>query len=306
MASAFDNPVAPSTCDQCGKPAEDTVGCSIRDSKNLCRPCFRDLPKREDIGEPEWVCDIHATRKVEIFCESCDIGCCKECAGNDHNDHKVVNVVKLIVEIRQRMLAQLEEVDVSGEVLSEQRNKVNGTMNKIEEPRILVEKVVGEIKEVVQGNLDKVKHQIEFEAQLSITEIEKQRDIRLKLAKKKADHDVQRMLEIQQEFTVHYNKLSEDEKWLSKMKKTEATLLEREHASVSAKLEIKSMLEASPEKIIRRGRHLISLVETSSAYKNDQMDISASCKKVEADIPECEVNIEDFFTEHRPFRGSTP
>nr|XP_054752898.1 transcription intermediary factor 1-beta-like [Lytechinus pictus] len=289
MASAFDNPVTPSTCDQCGNPAEDTVRCSVRDSKYLCRGCFRDLPSREDIGEPEWVCDIHATRKVEFFCESCEIGCCKECAGDVHNDHKVVDVVKLTVEIRQKLQAQLEEVNARAEVLSELRNKVNDTMDKIKEAPMVFEKVVREIKEEVQRKLDEEIDRIKVEAQLSIMEKEKQRDQKLNLAKEKADRDIQRIIAIQRDINTDPNMLGKVAEWSNKMEKTKATLLDREQACESANLEIKSMFDASPEKVIRRGRQLNSLIKTSSALRSDQMDIIASCKAaIKADIPEFE------------------
>ena len=121
MASVSCDPSAPSQCDQCGNATEDTIRSTVQDNKNLCEDCFQGLPqaRREDIGDPEWVCDKHFNRKVEVFCKTCKRGSCKDCAGDVHKDHDVVCVLQLGEVIRRDLREQLQEVGVRAEKLSQ-------------------------------------------------------------------------------------------------------------------------------------------------------------------------------------------
>ncbi|XP_011673907.2 uncharacterized protein LOC105442931 [Strongylocentrotus purpuratus] len=292
MASAFSDPLAPSPCEQCGNATEGTMRCSVRDSKNLCQDCFQDIPqaRREDIGDPEWVCDIHLDRKADIFCETCQRGCCNECAVDVHQGHKVVDVLKLGEEIRRDLTEQLQEVGVRAERLSELRRDIESSLGKIEEAPKLVNKVVEEIKEEIAQNLEKEINRIQWEAQLNIINHERKRDNMLKLVKEKADLDIQRIQEIQHCISTG---LQEDAvKRNRKIQKAESKLLVGQQACESANLEIKLLLESTPKELACRGRRLGSLVEASSAFQC-QNDILESCREVEADLPKLE-EVNDF------------
>eukprot|EP00057_Strongylocentrotus_purpuratus_P019435 XP_011673909.1 PREDICTED: uncharacterized protein LOC105442931 isoform X2 [Strongylocentrotus purpuratus] len=300
MASAFCDPLAPSPCDQCGNATEGTMRCSVRDSKNLCQDCFQGVPqaRREDIGDPEWVCNIHLNRKVDIYCETCRLGCCKECAVDVHKGHSVVDVLKLLGKIRRDLTKQMIEVGVRAERLSELQRKIESSVGKIEEAPKLVDKVVDEIKDEIAHNLHLDVHIIQWETHLNIIQQEKRRDNMLKLAKEKAELDIQRIQELQRGISTGL--LEDAEKRKCKIQKAESKLLVGQQACESANLEIKLLLESTPKELACRGRRLGSLVEASSEFQC-QNDVLDCCREVEADLPKLEVEKDNFFHGIRPF-----
>eukprot|EP00057_Strongylocentrotus_purpuratus_P019433 XP_011673907.1 PREDICTED: uncharacterized protein LOC105442931 isoform X1 [Strongylocentrotus purpuratus] len=294
MASAFDDPLAPSPCEQCGNATEGTMICSVQDRvKNLCQGCFQDMPqaRREDIGDPEWVCNIHSDSKVAIFCETCKLGCCKECAVDVHQGHKVVNVFKLVAEIRCYLTEQLQEVGVRAEALFELQRKIESLSEKIKEAPKLVNKVVDEIMNEVAQNLEKEILQILWQIHLGIIHQERG-DTMQKLAKERADLDIQRIDELQRGISTAL--LEDAEKRRCKLQKAELKLLVGQQACESANLQLKSMLESTPEKLVREGRQLGSLVKASSAFQF-QNEVLESCKEVEADLPQLKKEKDLFF-----------
>eukprot|EP00057_Strongylocentrotus_purpuratus_P019437 XP_011673911.1 PREDICTED: uncharacterized protein LOC105442932 [Strongylocentrotus purpuratus] len=292
MASAFGDPMAPSPCEQCGN--EGTMRCSVRDNKNLCQGCFQDLPqeRREDIGDPEWVCHIHLNRKVDIFCETCQRGCCRECAVDVHQDHNVENVLKLKEEIRRDLTKLLHEVGVRAERLSELRPKIESSLQKVEEPPKLFDQFVDEIKHEIAHNLEKELHSNLWETHFNMIPRERRKEIVQELAIEKADLNNQRILEIQR--GISPGLLEDAEKRRCKMQKAESKLLVGQQACVMAKLQIKSMLESTPEKLVCEGRLLGSLVKASCALQC-QNDVLESCREVEADLPQLKMEKDFFF-----------
>ena len=190
-------------------------------------------------------------------------------------------------EIRRDLTEQLQEVGVRAERLSELRREIESSLGKIEEAPILVDKVVEEIKEEVAKNLEKEILRIKWETQLKIKSVTQQ-----------AELDIQRIQEIQRGISTGL--LEDAEKRKCKMQKAESKLLVGQQACESADLQIKSVLESIPEKLVCEGRRLCSFAKASLAFQC-QTDVLDSCREVEANLPKLEVEKENFLKGIRPF-----